>query len=204
MRYKYIFWLESAKRIFSAIGCASLFFACSVAVSDNQGQDPNQSLSKSEAPVASEAYEPLVPQFIGNCLDHNSWLPKEISIPARPKYNPYFVRGDFDGDGGADYAVIVENRSTAQEGLLVCFRKTKSNAILLGLDRDKPPPFWRLEDLDVMTAKEINDNYDFQGRSVTIKPKGESIVMNWEDAMGLIYWDGKQFRWREVILNSSR
>jgi hypothetical protein len=143
----------------------------------------------------------ILPSFVNECLDKNAWLLTRIDIPARPKYNPYFARGDLDGDGFPDYVVVVEGKDDKRDGLLVCFRVVDRKAVLLGLDQKNKPPFWRLTDWDVETVPEIAKMTDLKGVSIGVRPKGESIVMKWEDALGIIYWDGKQFQWKQVILN---
>jgi hypothetical protein len=142
-----------------------------------------------------------LPSFVHECLDKNKGLDGEIDIPDAPLHNPYFVRGDFDGDRNVDYAVIVESRKSKREGLLVCFRNKETKAVLLGLDAKNPPPFWLLMNWDVETKEEVSKITDADGKLIGITPKGESIVMKGEDWIGIVYWDGKAFRWKEVILN---
>jgi hypothetical protein len=142
----------------------------------------------------------ILPSFVYECLEKNKEISKEIDIPSVPLHNPYFVRGDFDGDRAIDYAVIVESREKNREGLLICFRKT-NRAILLGLDPKNPPPFWLLMNWDVETPNELSKIRDFRGNAVGIKLRGESIVMKGEDWLGIIYWNGKQFRWKKVVVN---
>lgn len=141
----------------------------------------------------------ILPSFVNDCLDKNLRLDKEITVPSVPLHNPYFVRGDFDGDGAIDYAVIVERRKDSREGLLICFRQKSSVPIILGLEA-KDPPFWLLGNWDVETTDEVNKIVDAKGRPVRVVPKGDSIVMKGEDWIGIIYWDGKMFRWKKVIL----
>lgn len=142
-----------------------------------------------------------LPSFVYDCIDKNNWLVKEVDFPSIPLHNPYFVRGDFDGDKTLDYAVIVESRKNKREGLLVCFRNKETRSVLLGLDPQNPPPFWLLMNWDVETVEEVGKITDAQGKSIGIKPKGESIVMKGEDWRGFIYWEGTAFRWKKVILN---
>ena len=141
------------------------------------------------------------PIFIDQCFDKNK-LDRKIKIPSMPLHNPYFLRGDFDGDRNIDYAVIVESRKDKREGLLVCFRNRETQAVLLGLDSQDPPPFWLLMNWDVETSAEVSKITDVEGRSVGIRPKGESIVMKGEDWIGILYWNGKTFAWKKVILNA--
>ncbi|RMG03215.1 MAG: hypothetical protein D6735_09020 [Acidobacteria bacterium] len=160
---------------------------------------------KDEQPVQQRVPDDLTdnlyfPTFVHRCLDKNGVINKEIDIPDVPLHNPYFVRGDFDGDNSIDYAVIVESRKNKREGLLICFRNKETKAVLLGLDPQNPPPFWLLMNWDVETLEEVRQTLDSNGKPVGIEPKGESIVMKGEDWIGIIYWDGKKFLWKKVIL----
>ncbi|MDQ3801734.1 MAG: hypothetical protein M3384_20105 [Acidobacteriota bacterium] len=145
----------------------------------------------------------FLPSFVHECLDKNKELDKEIDIPSVLIHNPYFVRGDFDGDKSIDYAVIVESRKENREGLLICFRNKETKAVLLGLDQQNPPPFWLLMNWDVETIEDVSKITDANGKLVGIKPKGESVVMKGEDWSGIIYWDGNTFRWKKVILDDA-
>lgn len=143
----------------------------------------------------------VLPFLVNDCFDKNKWLDKEIEVPNVLLHNPYFVRGDLDGDRSIDYAVIVESRKNGREGLLICFRNKEAKAVLLGLDPNNPPPFWLLMNWDIETPAEVRQALDSDGKPIGIKPTGESIVMKGEGWEGIIYWDGQTFRWKKVILN---
>lgn len=185
------------------------FFVLQPDISPLNGMEANaeDQTGAAEKPVADQQqpsaqarnYEKQLPFFVHDCADKNPRLQEQIRYFA--SHNPFFVRGDFDGDRKIDYAITVESRKTGKEGLLICFRDQKHTAVLLGLDADNPPPFWRLVDWDVNTPAEVARTTGHQGRPVGIRPSGEAIVMYWEDAVGFIYWDGGKFRWKQVILN---
>ncbi|MBK7706124.1 MAG: hypothetical protein IPJ30_10165 [Acidobacteria bacterium] len=194
------------------LGISCLALAC-IAFQENNstlGQDKKneQARDKRDEQTTVEKRIPddltdnfILPYFVNDCFDRNKWLDKEIDVPSVPLHNPYFVRGDFDGDRNVDYAVIVESRKDRREGLLVCFRNKETKAVLLGLDANKPPPFWHLMNWDVETKEEVPKTTDSKGKSIGITPRGESIVMQSEGWIGIVYWDGNAFRWKEVILN---
>jgi hypothetical protein len=163
---------------------------------ENKNEQPNQERVPDDTTDNSS-----LPSFVYDCIDKNKWLVKEVDFPSVPLHNPYFVRGDFDGDRNVDYAVIVESRKNRREGLLICFRNKETKAVLLGLDPQNPPPFWLMLNWDVETLEEVKKITDAQGKLIGINPKGESIVMKGEDWIGIVYWDGKMFRWKKVILN---
>lgn len=200
------FCLNKSIRLFGLlVGVSLLVFAFLVfqPVKPSTSQEKkDEKPVKEEQPIQEREpnYEMLLPSFLYDCTDKNKWIDNEVKFLVHIN-NPYFVRGDFDGNGNNDYAVIVESRKDKREGILVCFRNKETKAVLLGLDPKNPPPFWRLYDWDVETPAQVSETTDYKGKSIGIKPKGESIVMKWEDGIGVIYWDGKEFRWKQVILN---
>ncbi len=144
-----------------------------------------------------QAQEPFVPQPIAKCLTN----PVVKGVVLQSKRNPYYLRGDFDGDGAPDYAIIVRSLTTKSNGVLVC--RGNGSVVRLGSGIGGPQfsdmaadnfiaPNWA-----VYTRKETADLKSFSSnvpRPVP-SPVAESIVMIWEDGISLIYWDGKKFRW---------
>ena len=107
------------------------------------------------------------------------------------KVDPAYLRGDFDGDGRADYAVVM-TRGGAQ-GLVVC-RGSGAGPVVLGAG----------------TAFNEMKNLDFTGWQVHGKSRrvargfgvgrapvllGDALVLEWESASAIVYWNGHQFRW---------
>lgn len=116
--------------------------------------------------------------------------------------NPYYLRGDFDGDGLLDYAVSVQGIKTRRNGVLICTEKKE--AVILGAINslktpfsDKPDDNFTSPNWQVMTKKETFEIYNYtSGKPVRVAlPKGETIAMIWEDGVCLIYWDGSRYRW---------
>ncbi len=162
-------------------------------------ESENLLIEKKEKLGQERNYEKQIPMFVQDCSDNNkSLVLNKLNFFA--SHNPFFLRGDFDGDGNIDYAITVENVENKKEGLLVCFASKKKKAVLIG-PALKTPPFWSLRTWDIQTADEIKDLVDHKNNPINISPKGESIVMTWEDSVGVIYWNGKEFLWKLVILN---
>ena len=185
------------------LGISFLVLACA-ALQQNKavvGQERNDEQQEQKGVLDDLTDNMVIPLFVDECLDKNK-LDKEVKIPSIPLHNPYFVRGDFDGDRTIDYAIIVSSRKDGREGLLICFRNKESRAVLLGLDPQYSPPFWLLMNWDVETSAEVGKIADADGKPIGIRPKGESIVMKGEDWIGVVYWDGTAFRWKKVILNN--
>ena len=139
----------------------------------------------------SQAIEANLPQAAA-CLRDNQ-LGGAYRLSAH--INPFYLRGDFDGDGHADYAVLVENTKTRQIHIAVCFAAAK-RPILLGSGNE---PAEAGDSFDWMDAWQVFDKGPVQmGADETPPPKlrGDALlVMKSEAASALLYWDGKRFRW---------
>ena len=141
----------------------------------------------------------LHPESVENCLQ-NPGVKGRFFVSF--KMNPYYLRGDFDGDGEPDYAVAIKGRKTMRNGVLIC--TARKQAIILGADNPLSPPFSNMPadnfvapHWQVLTREETKSLGKF---ATTVPnplpaPKGETIAMIWEDGISLIYWDGEKFRW---------
>jgi hypothetical protein len=124
------------------------------------------------------------------------------SLEIRVTKKPYLLKGDFDGDSKSDYAIALGGPKTRRNGVLVC--TAKKEAIILGADMPKDPPFSDMPDDNfvaprwkVAAKREADKLYNYDGdKPVKVaSPKGDSIAMLWEDGTCLIYWDGSRYRW---------
>lgn len=114
--------------------------------------------------------------------------------------NPFYLRGDFDGDGSIDYAFLVKHRSDGKRGIAIWLSgKPGSGVLTVGAGTR------------ARAGGAVTDNWDFfdawqvygkravsRGASEGKPPKliGEAILVEkTESASGLIYWNGKQFVW---------
>lgn len=137
------------------------------------------------------------PEGIVRCLGS----PKTDGLTILTDINPFYLRGDFDGDGRSDYAVQVRS-GTDGTGVLIC--AGNDSIFLLGsginggsrfsdMERDAfLAPRW-----EVFTKEAVGGLQRFQSnvpRPVS-SVKAEAIAMIWEDGISLIYWNGDKFRW---------
>jgi hypothetical protein len=113
------------------------------------------------------------------------------------KVNPFYLRGDFDGDGVPDYAILVTSRGTKQVGIAIVRSGAKKIEVLgaggINLQEGSVKDFaWM--DVWVVERKHKLEPNDWD------KPIGQMVgegveVEKSESASALIYWDGKQYRW---------
>lgn len=108
--------------------------------------------------------------------------------------NPFYLQGDFDGDGSRDTAVLIKHTKTAKVGVAIVFKAGKVRILGAGQDMGGGE-----SDLDWMDAWHVEPKGMVQqGASEEPPPrlKGDGIMaIKTESASRLIYWDGKRFRW---------
>ncbi len=121
--------------------------------------------------------------------------------------NPFYLRGDFDGDGKPDYAILVTTKDSNKRFVLICRMGTKDLEILTG--RNTSAVFnpkqsislkesfnwmdaWQIADRQQLDANELNEG-------TPLPMKGEGILAEkTEAATVLIYWTGKGFHWYQI------
>ncbi|MBS1505442.1 MAG: hypothetical protein JSS79_02240 [Bacteroidetes bacterium] len=108
--------------------------------------------------------------------------------------NPFYLRGDFDGDKNIDYAIAVIEKKSSKKGILIYHPSSKKYFLAgagqaLGYGDDYP---W-MDAWQVYEKKYVGLGV---GETKRIKLKGEAILVEkLESSSGLIYWDGKKYEW---------
>jgi hypothetical protein len=107
--------------------------------------------------------------------------------------NPFYLQGDFDGDGVRDTAVLVKEKASGKTGVALLF---KGGAVrIAGAGKD----YGDGDSLDWMDAWYVEPKGKAaQGASDRPPPKlrGDALLaIRTKSGSGLIYWDGKQFCW---------
>ena len=138
----------------------------------------------------------VYPRQVIQCLKNR----KASDLKVLTDNNPYYLRGDFDGDNKPDYALEVRAKSGGT-GVLICTGKGLLFLLGAGIGEKKfsddeedsfLAPHW-----EVLSQRDVEELRAWRGNVPYPIPyfKGEAIAMIWEDGTSLIYWDGKQFRW---------
>lgn len=109
--------------------------------------------------------------------------------------NPFYLHGDFNGDGRLDTAILIRNSATGKIGIAILHAGAKS-IIVLGAGRKFGNGG---DDFRWMDAWHVYPKAPVQrGADETDPPKlkGDALmVIKTESASGLIYWNGKRYRW---------
>jgi hypothetical protein len=104
--------------------------------------------------------------------------------------NPFYLRGDFDGDGKPNAAILVRNKESAKVGIAIC-HTGKNEVFFVGAGTTIGNAG---DDFSWMDAWQVYAN------ARTGRPKliGEALLVEKsESGGGLIYWDGKHYKWQQ-------
>lgn len=143
-------------------------------------------------------YQLFIPPAVQACLNRT-----KTSAPPKLERlaNPYYHRGDFDGDGRMDYAVWIRGRTTGKGGIIICH--ASGLITVLGGDTVHRPPFSDLPGDQFLSSNwwVISQSEAMariaKGRAVG-QPAGEALLMQWGDGAGLVYFDGTRYRWGNI------
>jgi hypothetical protein len=112
--------------------------------------------------------------------------------------NPFYLRGDFDGDGKPDYALRIRSKKDGKTGIAIWLSGLR-RFVILGAGVP-----WKFgdsieTDLDWMDLWQVYAKQPIErGVEAGPPPKliGEAILAaKSESGSGLIYWNGKRFAW---------
>jgi hypothetical protein len=104
----------------------------------------------------------------------------------------FYLRGDFNGDGKADFAVLLKQRSTGKLGIAIIDGATGKVTILgagiaIGNGGD---------DFEWMDSWQVLSKGKAASRADVPKLHGDALLVSKsEAASALIYWNGKRYAW---------
>jgi hypothetical protein len=109
-------------------------------------------------------------------------LSKGNSHAVETRLNPFYLQGDFDGDGRRDAAVLVKEKVSGKHGIAFVFNDGKVKIAGAGKD------YGDGDNLDWMDAWHVE-------RGI----RGDAIMaMKVESGGGLIAWDHGRFLWSQA------
>jgi hypothetical protein len=103
--------------------------------------------------------------------------------------NPFYLRGDFTGDGKPDIAILVKNKQSGKVGIAICHGGRNEvffadTGTLSGIGGDD---FSRVDYLA-----------GYARARAQAEPIGEALlIQKSESGGGLIFWDRKRYKWQQ-------
>lgn len=124
------------------------------------------------------------------------WVQRTLRAPAFSKkyelyfgVNPYYQRGDFDGDGAPDVAVLMRERSTKKVGIALVHATSRTwHVVGAGSSLGNGGDDWRwLGAWRVEPGTTLAEVPGFRAEVLFVEAP--------ESASALVYWDGQRYRW---------
>ena len=134
-------------------------------------------------------HPPDIPEVINRATANGS-LAKTYELSYR--MNPFYLRGDFNGDGKIDVAVLVKERSTGKIGIAIINGATDKVTVVgagtaIGNGGD---------DFEWMDSWEMYSKDRVSSGTGIRKLRGDALLVSKsEAASALIYWNGKHYAW---------
>jgi hypothetical protein len=116
---------------------------------------------------------------------------------ASDRINPLYLRGDFDGDGKVDYAILIKRKSDGKLGFAV-WLSSRENPIILGAG-SRVEYGASLEDHLDFDSWRVSSPNRFDSSTSIEQPKGFRrdciFVQKGEDASGIFFFKAGKFHW---------
>lgn len=98
--------------------------------------------------------------------------------------NPFYLHGDFNGDGKPDTAILVKHKASGKIGVAILHGEGGISVLGAGRDFGNGGDDWNW-----MDAWRVERRKDGRGDAL--------LVMKTESASGLVEWRGRGYRWRQ-------
>ncbi|MBL8906059.1 MAG: hypothetical protein JNM20_05210 [Rhizobiales bacterium] len=120
-------------------------------------------------------------------------FPQTANYTLSARLNPYYVQGDFDGDGKADTAVLVAETASGKHGIAFILDR-RIEIVGAGKSIGNGGDDFAWMDAWYVYPKGAVEQGAFDEAPPVLR--GDALMaIKTESASGLIYWDGSGFAW---------
>ena len=135
---------------------------------------------------------PDIPEAVQKAITHGA-LSKEYELAFR--LNPFYLRGDFNGDGKIDVVVLVKQRPTGKLGIAV-IDGVNNKVRILGAGTPIGNGGDDFEWMDMWQVYSKMRAAHAAGETGVPQLRGDALLVSKsEAASALIYWNGKRYVW---------
>lgn len=111
--------------------------------------------------------------------------------------NPFYLRGDFNGDNRNDIAILIKEKSSGKIGIAIVHDGKRDVFIVgAGTSVGNGGPDFKWMDVWSVYPKGAVQSPE-ETTLLKLKSEGLSVIKS-ESASGLIYWDGKKYKWYQM------
>lgn len=111
------------------------------------------------------------------------------------RINPFYLRGDFNGDGKTDIAVLIKEIKTGKQGIAVLHYGI-NNIIVIGAGNALGNGGDDFSWMDLWHVQRKGKVEQGVGEGMPPKLRGEALyIEKSESASALIYWTGRKYQW---------
>lgn len=130
-----------------------------------------------------------VPLPVSKCLRETG---KVLDINRR--INPFYLRGDFDGDRKTDFVVFVQDRQSRKEGFAFCFA-SNPKAQIVGAGKPIAVEGGILgDDFSATDVWGVSEGW-------STKPKRDGVyVAQSEAGSAVLVWNGRRIVWQQTSI----
>jgi hypothetical protein len=129
-----------------------------------------------------------VPTPISECLQ-----PESNRFEVSRRMNPFYLRGDFNGDGKLDYVVLVQERKSGKQGVAFCFVGAKRKAYVVWAGNAIAMEGGiSIDDIDGLDVWGVDEAW-------SKNPKRDALYLaRAESGSGVLIWNGRRMVWRQL------
>lgn len=111
--------------------------------------------------------------------------------------NPFYLEADFNNDGILDIALAIEQQQTHKKGIII-FHGSKNDYYIFGAGTSFEKGGDNFAWMDIWKVCREPKVFDLIAeKTLQLTNPGISVIKS-ESAGGVIYWDGKRYKWVQI------